>query len=172
MAEGSATSSVAFGGLVGPQSQPRSAAFSLLRSDSELKAGGDDDDDDRHLPLARDSDDDADDDEHKRPSSSSLSPLQDPTPLRSSSASPLSSSAPSDLRLTVEQASAVASHIIARKSRFDVTGGGGPSDPSLLSLLETFKHLGFTQENLSKLKAAEEGKGQEGTQRQREERKE
>ena len=167
MTEGSATSS-AFSGLLGPQS--RSAAFSLLRTDSELKAADVDDDDDRHLPIARDSDDE--DDEHKRPSS--LSPLQDPVPLRSSSASPLSSSTtPSDLRLTVEQASAVASHIIARKSRFDVTGGGSNTDPSLLSLLETFKHLGFTQENLSKLKAAEEGKGgQEGTQRQREERKE
>ena len=67
-----------------------------------------------------------------------------------------SSSAPSDLKLTVEQASAVASHIIQRKSRFDsgsgAGGGNGGNDPSLLSLLETFKQLGFTQENLSRLK--------------------
>ena len=166
MEEGGAGSS-AVGGLHGPQ--PRSAAFSLLRTDSELKQGHDDDDDDRRLPLARDSDDDEEED-HKRPTS--ISPLQDPAALRSSSASPLSSSSPSDLRLTVEQASAVASHIIARKSRFEVTGGGANNDPSLLSLLETFKTLGFTQENLSKLKAAEEGKGQEGAQIQREERKE
>jgi hypothetical protein len=131
-----------------------SPAFTTLRTDRERKERGDDD---SHLPIARDSDDDEDEDEDERKLHSSSPPL-----FRSSSASPPPSSA--DLKLTVEQASAVASHIIARKGRYEVSGGNG-NDPSLLSLLETFKTLGFTQENLSRLKEQQsggEGKEKEG----------
>ena len=148
-----------------------SSAFSLLRGDSESKVrgGGREDDDDSHLPIARDSDDE-DEAERKKPSfPSSFNPSAEGGLVRTSS-----TSSPSDLKLTVEQASAVASHIIARKSRFEVSGGGNGNDPSLLSLLETFKHLGFTQENLSRLKEQQHttATGQEGTQRTQEERKE
>ena len=124
-----------------------SSAFSAFRVDKQRRDMADDD---SHLPIARDSDDD--DDDRKR----SPSPPLDPATLtRSASASPAPTAAAagggsSDLRLTVEQASAVASMIKEKKQK------GG--DESVAAMLETFRQLGFTQENLTKLKEAQEGR--------------
>ena len=112
-----------------------SSAFASFRGDKQRREMADDD---SHLPIARDSDDE--EDERKR----SPSPPLDPALARAATASPPPAAAASaNLRLTVEQASAVAS-MIKEKQR------GG--DESVAAMLDTFKQLGFTQENLTRLK--------------------
>ena len=117
-----------------------SSAFSSFRADKQRREMADDD---SHLPIARDSDDE--DDDHKR----SPSPQLDPALARTATASP-PPAASSNLRLTVEQASAVASMIKEKKEK------GG--DESVAAMLETFRQLGFTQENLTRLKEEQQGK--------------
>ena len=123
-----------------------SSAFSSFRADRQRREAADDD---SHLPIARDSDDD--DDDRKRSPSPPLNAALD----RPSSASPPPSTAAagaaggsSNLRLTVEQASAVASMIREKQK------GGG--DESVAAMLDTFKQLGFTQENLTRLKVEQQ----------------
>ena len=116
-----------------------SSAFSSFRADKQRREMADDD---SHLPIARDSDDE--DDDHKR----SPSPPLDPALTRSASLSPPAATS-SNLRLTVEQASAVASMIKEKQK-------GG--DESVAAMLETFRQLGFTQENLTRLKEEQQGK--------------
>ena len=125
-----------------------SSAFSSFRADKQRRDMADDD---SHLPIARDSDDDDDDRKH------SPSPPLDPSLSRTASASPppaaAFSSPSSNLRLTVEQASAVASMIKEKKEK------GG--DESVAGMLETFRQLGFTQENLTKLKEEQQQQQQQ-----------
>ena len=132
-----------------PQLDVSASAFSTVRGEKERRQRSDDD---SHLPIARDSDDDDDDDKQPQPPALPALSASSATLPSAAAAASFSPSSSSDLRLTMEQASAVASHIIARKSRYEGAGGGSASDPSLLSLLETFATLGFTQENLSRLK--------------------
>ena len=112
-----------------------SSAFSTFRVDKQRRDMADDD---SHLPIARDSDDEADDDNRK--GSPDPAPIDTAAISRTASASPK----PSDLRLTVEQASAVASMIKEKREK------GG--DEGIAAMLDTFKQLGFTQENLTRLK--------------------
>ena len=123
-----------------------SSAFSSFRADKQRREMADDD---SHLPIARDSNDEDDDRKH------SPSPPLDPALNRTASASPplataTNTASSSNLRLTVEQASAVASMIKEKKEK------GG--DESVAAMLETFRQLGFTQENLTRLKEEQAGR--------------
>ena len=131
----------------GEKSEPLNAAFTTVRDSSQLLTRQDSDV--RKLPLRSD---DSDDDENEDADGDAESDPELLAATRSSSDLP---------RLTVEQASAMASMVIARRDALVGRGAvfNNPNDPSLVQLLDTFKMLGFTQEGLSRLKEAENARG-------------